>query len=90
MVTVICPVRAPAGTATVIEVAETVVGVAVAPLKFTLVAPVKLIPVMVTVAPVAAAAGVKDVMDGSPKKVLMEDPVPDGEVTEMTPDVSPF
>jgi len=83
-------VRAPAGTATVMEVAETVVGVTDTPLKFTLVAPAKFTPVRVIVAPVVAAAGAKDVMDGCPKKVLMEDPVPDGEVTEMTPEVIPF
>jgi hypothetical protein len=56
---------APAGTWTVIDVAETVMGVALTPLNLTVLASVKLRPVSVMVAPVAAAVGVKEVMDGA-------------------------
>jgi hypothetical protein len=49
--TVTLPVVAPAGTVAVISVAETTLKVAAVPLKRTLVAPVKLLPKIVTSAP---------------------------------------
>ena len=47
------------------EVAETVVGDVFTPLNLTVLASVKFNPVSVIVAPVAAAVGVKDVMEGT-------------------------
>lgn len=65
-VTEIGPVVAPDGTVAVICVALTTVKVAETPLKFTAVAPVKLVPVMVTVGvvPAHALVEVKFVMVG--------------------------
>ena len=67
VVTEIGPVVAPTGTVAVIEVAETTLNVtAVVPLNFTGVAPVKLVPVIVTTVPTGPVVGVKDVRVGAP------------------------
>ena len=58
------PVTAFGGTATVIEVAVTVVGVAGEPLNFTAVAPAKLAPVRVRTVPAAPEVGLNDVTAG--------------------------
>jgi len=88
--TLMVPVpEAPGGTATVIEVAETLLGVAENPLKRTSVAPVKFNPVSVTVVPTGPLTGEKEIMVGSGINVFADEPVPAAFVTEMTPDVSP-
>ena len=57
------PVVTPVGTTAVMLVAETTTKlVAASELNLTAVVPVRLVPVMVTVAPTAAAAGVNEVM----------------------------
>ena len=66
VVTATRPVAALAGTVAVMLVDElTVKLVAATPLKFTLVAPVKLVPVIVTIVPLGPLMGVKLVMVGS-------------------------
>ena len=62
--TEISPDTAFAGTATVIEVAVTEVGLIARPLNFTAVAPVKFAPVTVRLVPVAPAAGLNDAIAG--------------------------
>ena len=65
MVTEIVPVVAPVGTVAVMDVAETTVNfVATVPWNLTVVAPVKLVPVIVTVVPMGPDAGVNDVIVG--------------------------
>jgi hypothetical protein len=64
VVTVIGPVVAPVGTVVTICVAVFVVIVAVVPLNFTEVAPVRFVPVMVTEVPTGPKVGVNDVMVG--------------------------
>ena len=67
------------------------VKVALAPLKATLVAPVKLVPLMVTLVPTGPLAGVKLVIVGGliTVKLLALVAVPPGVVTVMGPDVAP-
>src|SRR5205085_5750372 len=66
VVTLILPVVASAGTMAVIEVADTTVKlVAAVPLNLTAVAPVKFVPVIVTVAPILPLSGVNELMVGS-------------------------
>src|SRR5258708_37972061 len=60
VVTPIDPDRAPGGTAAVTFVSSTVAGLASAPPKVTLVAPARLLPVIVTIWPRAAEAGLKE------------------------------
>ena len=68
----------------------TVNEVALTPPKRTIVAPVKFVPVIVTVAPVAAEVGVNEVIVGAGMKVNpVFEPVPTEVVTEMLPD-APF
>ena len=62
--TEISPDTAFAGTATVIDVGVTVVGLIARPLNFTAVAPVKFTPVIVMLVPVAPAAGLNDAIAG--------------------------
>ncbi len=62
--TLIFPVVAPEGTVAVICVAELMVKVALVPLNFTEVAPVKFVPVMTTVVPAPPVIGKNDVMVG--------------------------
>src|SRR5258706_4068777 len=64
VVTLIGPVVAPAGTVAVIEVAELTVKVAPTPLTVTALAPVKLVPVIVTLVPTGPLVGAKLVMVG--------------------------
>jgi len=79
----------PAATTAVMLVAETTLNdVAAVPPKLTAVAPVKLVPVIVTVAPIAALVGVKEVIVGAgtnvnPTRVAM----PPGVVTLTLPEV---
>jgi hypothetical protein len=71
-VTTTSPVVAPAGTGTVIELAPQLVGVAVVPLKLTMLEPwldPKEVPVMVTVAPMAPLVGDRVVMLGATLKL---------------------
>ena len=66
VVTDIVPVVAPVRTVAVILVPpELTVNVADVPLKLTAVAPVKLVPVRVTVVPTAPLKGVKEVIVGA-------------------------
>src|SRR5947207_3087177 len=64
VVTLIGPLVAPAGTVAVIAVAEPTVKLALVPLNSTAEAPVKLVPLMVTLAPTGPLAGVKLVIVG--------------------------
>jgi hypothetical protein len=64
----------------------TVKDVAAVPPKLTEVAPVKLVPVMVTVAPLTAEVGVKDVMVGAAMVKPARLAVPPGVVTDTLPD----
>jgi len=79
----------PAATTAVMLVAETTLNdVAAVPPKLTAVAPVKLVPVIVTVAPIAALVGVKELIVGAgtnvnPTRVTM----PPGVVTLTLPEV---
>src|SRR4030095_1171993 len=64
VVTVIRPVVAPTGTVVSIRVEETTLKLAAVPLKRTLVAPVKFVPVIVTGVPTGPLVGLKDVIVG--------------------------
>ena len=64
VVTLMGPVVAPAGTVAWIAVAEFTVNVAPIPLNRTAVAPVKLLPLIVTLNPTGPLAGVKPVIVG--------------------------
>src|SRR5882762_5552727 len=64
VVTLISPLEAPAGTVAVIAVAEFTVKLALVPLNSTDVAPVKFVPLMVTLVPTGPLPGVKLVMVG--------------------------
>ena len=87
VVTLTLPV-VPAPTIAVILVALTTVKeLAAVPPKLTAVAPVKFVPVIVTVCPVPAEVGLKDVIVGGGKYVKpARVPVPDAVVTETEPD----
>jgi hypothetical protein len=71
VVTVIFPVVAPDGTVAVTEVAVLVVKVAVMPLNFTAVTPVRFVPVIVTLVPTLPLVGVNDVIVGTPVTVKL-------------------
>src|SRR5436190_2076180 len=64
VVTLIGPLVAPAGTVAVIAVAEPTVKLELVPLNSTALAPVKLVPLIVTLAPTGPLPGVKLVMVG--------------------------
>jgi hypothetical protein len=65
VVTVIGPVVVPTGTVAVICVGESTIKlVALVPLKLTAVAPVKSVPLITTVDPIAAVEGVIELMAG--------------------------
>src|SRR5438093_13376067 len=64
VVTLICPMVAPLGTVAVIWVLELAVKLAAAPLKLTTVAPVRLVPVMVTEVPTGPLLGVNELIVG--------------------------
>ena len=84
---------APAGTTAVILVAETTVNeLASTPLNITEVIPVKFLPVMVTVFPMRADPGLKELIDGLEyliDKLELEEVVPNPLVTETVPEVAP-
>ena len=65
VVTEILPVVAPAGTVALICVPETTVKVAAVALKRTLLAPVKFVPVTVTLEPTGPIVGLKEVIVGA-------------------------
>jgi hypothetical protein len=79
----------PLATIAVMDVLlTTVYEVAAVPPKLTAVAPVKLVPVMVTVFPIAAVVGVNEVIVGAATKVNpANEALPPGVVTETLPDV---
>ena len=91
VVTEMGPDEAPVGTVTVIEVSDRTENMAPVPLNPTTVAPVNLVPVNVTVAPMMPEAGVKDVTTGAEVTVkgtgLLE--VPPGVVTVIIPEGEP-
>jgi hypothetical protein len=94
VVTEILPVVAPLGTVAVICVAVFTVNVADLPLNFTAVAPVRLVPVIVTEVPTGPLVGVKVVIVGAgtvvTAKSLDEVALPFGVVTEILPVVAPL
>ena len=88
----IFPVVAPGGTAAVICVALLIVKVAAVRLKETVVAPARLVPVMVTLAPTTPLAGAKLAIVGTATvtvKVPAELVAPLGVVSEILPVVAP-
>ena len=92
VVTATGPVVAPAGTVAVIWVSEVTVNVAVVPLNFTAVAPVKPLPVMVTEVPDGPEVGVNEETAGAVPVTVNEAvlvPVPAGVVTATGPVVAP-
>lgn len=92
VVTAITPVVADAGTVAVIVVEFTTVNVEVTPLNVTAVAPVKLLPLMVTDVPTPPAVGLKPVMLGGVVTVKLDAlvPVPEPFTTLMVPVVAPL
>ena len=93
VVTESLPLLAPLGTDAVMEVALTKVNViAGVPLNLTAVAPVKLLPVIVTFCPIGPLTGVKEVMDGAGMTVKFDAllAVPPGVVTESFPLLAPL
>ena len=86
VVTETLPVDPLPTTAVMLVALTTLNDVAAVPPKLTAVAPVKLVPVIVTVTPAAAATGVKDVMVGAAIVKPAKLPVPPGVVTEMLPE----
>lgn len=87
VVTVTDPLLPAATTASMVDEEITAKDDAGVPPKSTLVAPVKLVPVMVTIAPEMAVVGVNEVIDGAipnvnPARVA----VPSGVVTDTAPD----
>jgi hypothetical protein len=93
VVTVILPVVAPAGTVVTIWFAVFDVIVAVVPLNFTEVAPVRFVPVMITEVPTGPELGVNEVMVGTEAvptvKFVALSAVPLAVVTLMGPVVAP-
>src|SRR6266480_2841072 len=91
VVTLIGPLVAPAGTVAVIAVAEPTVKLALVPLNSTALAPVKLVPLMVTLVPTGPLPGVKLVIVGGLITVKLAAllAVPPGVVTLIGPLVAP-
>jgi hypothetical protein len=89
VVTEILPVVAPLGTIAVICVSESTLKVESVPLNFTLLAPVKVLPVITTFAPGAPLVGLKLVILGVTLKLATLVPVPAGFVTVILPVVAP-
>jgi hypothetical protein len=89
VVTAIGPVVAPLGTVAVIFVPELTVKVADVPWNFTAVAPVKLVPSIVTEVPGAPLVGLNEVIFGLTVKFVELVAVPDGVVTVILPVVAP-
>ena len=91
VVTLIGPVVAPAGAVACIVASEVTVKLAALPLNVTAVAPVKLVPLIVTLVPTRPFVGVKLVMIGAgiTMKSFVLDAVPPGVVTLSGPVVAP-
>lgn len=89
VVTLISPVVATLGTVAAIEVSDTTLKVAVTLLKMTEVAPVKLLPLIVTAVPIVPLVGEKLVIFGLTAKLLTLVAVPFGVVTLITPAIAP-
>ncbi len=87
VVTLIDPLEAPAGTVAWIAVAELTVKLALVPLNCTAVAPVKFVPLIVTLVPAGPLPGVKLVIVGglSTVKLLALLALPPGVVTLIGP-----
>ena len=83
------PVFAAAGTVAVIFVPESTVNVAATPLNLTAVAPVKLVPLMVTTVAGLPLVGVKLVITGRTTKLVALVTVPAAVVSEIGPVVAP-
>ncbi len=92
VVTLIVPVVAPVGTVAEICVAEFTVKLAVVPLNFTALAPLKFAPVIVTLIPTAPLVGEKLLIDGggTTVKLLALAAVPPEVVTLIVPVVAPL
>ena len=88
-VTLSGPVVAPAGTVVWIAVSDVTVNVALTPLNATAVAPLKLVPLTVTLIPTAPLVGAKLVIFGSTTKEVALVAVPPGAVTFSRPVVAP-
>jgi hypothetical protein len=87
VVTLTAPVVPEPTTAVILVALTTVNVVAAVPPKLTAVAPVKFVPVIVTVCPVPAEVGLNDAIVGGGKYVKpARVPVPDAVVTETEPD----
>src|ERR1700733_5015129 len=85
-VTLIVPVFAPLGTFTVICVAVSLVIVALTPSNVTMVAPERLVPLIVTTVPTGPEAGLKLVIVGGiTLKSDLDVAVPSGSVTLIVP-----
>src|SRR5205823_1348802 len=94
VVTLILPVVAPAVTVALMVVAEITVKVAAVPLKLTDVAPVKLEPEMVMIAPTLPNEGEKvEILGAGPETIMVNAAelvaVPFGVVTAIVPVVAP-
>jgi hypothetical protein len=87
VVTKTFPVEPAPTTATILVALTTLKELAAVPPKLTAVAPVKFVPVIVTVCPVPAEVGLKDVIVGGGRYVKpARVPVPDAVVTDTEPD----
>jgi hypothetical protein len=84
------PVVAPVGTVAVTLVSELTLNVAETPLNVTLVAPVKLVPVIVTEVPTGPLVGLKLVMAGVTVNVPELDAVPPAVVMPILPVLAPL
>lgn len=89
VVAVIDPLVAPEGTVAFREVDEITVKEAALPLNFTELTPVKLVPVIVTLAPAEPLVGEKSVIVGATPKLLALVNVVVAVVTVMRPVVAP-
>ena len=91
VVTLTSPLVAPAGTVARMVVSEVTVKVALVPLNATVVAPVKLVPLIVTLVPTGPLVGEKLAIVGG--LTTVNEPalvaVPPGVVTLMVPDEAP-
>ena len=88
--TLIQPVSAPPGTVAVICVSEFTVKLAGTRKKVTAVAPVKLVPVIVTVVPIVPLAGVNELMCGATVKLAADVAEPKELVSVIGPLVAPL
>jgi hypothetical protein len=90
--TEILPVAAPAGTTVVICVGELTVNAAFTVPNRTTVVPLKPVPVSTTVVPTGPFVGEKELITGAPcvtVKLVVVVAVPEGEVTDIAPEVAP-